>query len=225
MPDDQQYTDAQLSDGRTLRFQGQLGPDEIKQKVSAFRTREGAKNIQANPPGVQRPSLKMQMSNWGTRPDKIDNYSGPGAWPNPYATTAAGNSTAYKAAVGVPVAGAAAVMGGPLLAPVVAAHPKISTMAAIEASHYLPGTLGRLARQIPTWAGAMAGGGGGGAATEEGEAAGSTPSLADQVRAQPSGRLVLDPAEAQAETQQMSLAKKMAQQRGMQYAAGQKPQN
>jgi hypothetical protein len=37
------------------------------------------------------------------------------------------------------------------------------------------------------------------------------------------GRLVLSPEEAQAETQQMSLAKRMASQRGMQYAAGMKP--
>ena len=41
----------------------------------------------------------------------------------------------------------------------------------------------------------------------------------------PSGRLVLSPEEAQAEGQQMSLAKKMASQRGMQYAAGMKPGN
>lgn len=41
----------------------------------------------------------------------------------------------------------------------------------------------------------------------------------------PSGRLILSPEEAQAETQQMRLAKKLASQRGMQYAAGQRPSN
>jgi hypothetical protein len=41
----------------------------------------------------------------------------------------------------------------------------------------------------------------------------------------PSGRMVLSEAESQAETQQMKLAKKLAQQRGMQYAAGMKPEN
>src|SRR5713101_7510615 len=56
--DEQQYTDAQLSDGRTLRFLGQLGPDEVRQKVQTFRTRESALGIEANPPGVPRPRLK-----------------------------------------------------------------------------------------------------------------------------------------------------------------------
>jgi hypothetical protein len=37
---DGQYTDAQLSDGRTLRFNGQLSPDEVKQKVAAFRSND-----------------------------------------------------------------------------------------------------------------------------------------------------------------------------------------
>jgi hypothetical protein len=43
--------------------------------------------------------------------------------------------------------------------------------------------------------------------------------------AKPSGRLVLSPEEAQRETQQMLLAKRLASQRGMQYAAGQRPTN
>lgn len=55
----------------------------------------------------------------------------------------------------------------------------------------------------------------------------STPKLIQQMGGEPiqqiTGRLVLSPEEAQAETQQMSLAKRMASQRGMQYAAGQKP--
>jgi hypothetical protein len=50
MPDPQQYTDAQLSDGTTLRFIGQLGPDEVRQKVQGYR----ARNPQQS---VPRPSL------------------------------------------------------------------------------------------------------------------------------------------------------------------------
>jgi hypothetical protein len=35
-----QTTDAQLSDGTTLRFQGQLSPDEVKAKVAAYRSKQ-----------------------------------------------------------------------------------------------------------------------------------------------------------------------------------------
>ena len=38
MPDPQ-YTDAQLSDGTVLRFQGQLNPDQVKQKVADYRAK------------------------------------------------------------------------------------------------------------------------------------------------------------------------------------------
>lgn len=66
-----QYTDAQLSDGRTLRFIGQLGPDEIRQKVSAFRTREAGRNaIAANPPGIRRPADPVRQSEfWNQNPN------------------------------------------------------------------------------------------------------------------------------------------------------------
>lgn len=37
MADEPQYTDAQLADGTTLRFQGQLSPLEVKQRVTAYR--------------------------------------------------------------------------------------------------------------------------------------------------------------------------------------------
>jgi len=47
----------------------------------------------------------------------------------------------------------------------------------------------------------------------------------EAITQKPTGRLVLSPEEVQAETQQMSLAKKMASQRGMQYAAGMRPQD
>ena len=40
--DSTQYTDAQLADGTTLRFKGQLAPDEVKQKVSAYRAKQGS---------------------------------------------------------------------------------------------------------------------------------------------------------------------------------------
>jgi hypothetical protein len=60
MPE-QPYTDAQLSDGTTLRFMGQLGPDEVKQRVGRYKA---TRQIAANPPGVQRPKLKMQMEGW-----------------------------------------------------------------------------------------------------------------------------------------------------------------
>jgi hypothetical protein len=60
MPGEQQYTDAQLSDGRTLRFLGQLGPDEVRQKVHSFRTREGAQGIEANPPGITKATNPIQ---------------------------------------------------------------------------------------------------------------------------------------------------------------------
>ena len=41
MPDDQ-YTDAQLSDGTTLRFQGQLNPDQVRGKVQDYKLKTGA---------------------------------------------------------------------------------------------------------------------------------------------------------------------------------------
>jgi len=40
--DDDQYTDAQLKDGTTIRFKGQLNPDQVKQKVSEYRARQSA---------------------------------------------------------------------------------------------------------------------------------------------------------------------------------------
>lgn len=45
----------------------------------------------------------------------------------------------------------------------------------------------------------------------------------EAIPAKPSGRLVLSPAEAQAEARQMAIAKRTASQRGMQYAAGIRP--
>jgi len=44
-----QTTDAQLSDGTTLRFQGQLSPDEVRAKVAAFRASKAQKIQQAKP--------------------------------------------------------------------------------------------------------------------------------------------------------------------------------
>jgi hypothetical protein len=38
--DPEQFTDAQLSDGTTLRFKGQLGPDEVRAKVRAYREKQ-----------------------------------------------------------------------------------------------------------------------------------------------------------------------------------------
>jgi hypothetical protein len=50
MPDPQQYTDAQLSDGTTLRFIGQLGPDEVRQKVQTYRAKNQPDQLLPKPP-------------------------------------------------------------------------------------------------------------------------------------------------------------------------------
>lgn len=67
----QPFTDAQLADGTTLRFQGQLGADELRAKVHGYRTKQGASQIAANPPsGVtgparqDKPGLDMSYSTW-----------------------------------------------------------------------------------------------------------------------------------------------------------------
>src|ERR1700680_2210756 len=58
MPDPQQYTDAQLSDGTTLRFIGQLGPDEVRQKVQGYRARNPQQSIPKPPlPGALNPNF------------------------------------------------------------------------------------------------------------------------------------------------------------------------
>ncbi len=42
---EEQYTDAQLQDGTTLRFKGQLQPEEVKQKVADYRIKQKVSNL------------------------------------------------------------------------------------------------------------------------------------------------------------------------------------
>lgn len=125
----QQYTDAQLSDGRTLRFMGDLDPDTVRAKVQTFRAKEAIAN---NPPPVPRPQVNMQPSMLAPRHDpQLDQ--------NIYQADAANNSTPGDALVsgatlgaglGAGTAGRAAL---PFLTQQAAKHPIIATMAAQEA--------------------------------------------------------------------------------------------
>ncbi len=310
MSDAQQYTDAQLSDGRTLRFMGQLGPDEIRQKVSSFRTSEGARNIQASPPGVPRPSLRdavgMHESTMLGDPNIPGEYVHapmPGA--SDGANMAEGLSDWDKASFGELGGGAADIGRGNVArgahrmisgagAATLPAMPFVAAAAPVPlakavAGGYLGSKVGSTGAELlgatPDQAdvagdiGGIAGGYGAnkvplsrvmkmGGAFARGAAEnapligkplrgglkaavrswrgsappvieGDTPQLTsggsliqqmggkpvETITEKPSGRLVLSPDEVQAETRQMTLAKKLASQRGMQYAAGMKPEN
>jgi hypothetical protein len=80
MPDPQQYTDAQLSDGTTLRFIGQLGPDEVRQKVQGYRARNPQKTLSPPPlPGALNPNFDpnapSRQETGGTSPmDALKNF-------------------------------------------------------------------------------------------------------------------------------------------------------
>lgn len=179
------------------------------------------------PAGIQKPNPPMEYSNeTALREEGMSTDPKMGEMMNPEVL----NPTGAAVAGGIAAAGPglmAARAAGPKLAQLVRAYPKISTMAGIEASHYLPGMLGRMARQVPTWAGMAAS-----SSPEAGaEAETARPRLRDLISGEtpeevpdaPSGRFVLSPDEAAAQDQQMRLAQQMARQRGMQYAAGMKP--
>jgi hypothetical protein len=51
-----QYTDAQLQDGTTLRFKGQLTPDVVKQKVSDYKLKTGSGMMTPKAPAPQLPA-------------------------------------------------------------------------------------------------------------------------------------------------------------------------
>lgn len=147
MADPQQYTDAQLSDGTTLRFLGTLGPDEVRQKVQAYRLKQ---QISENPPQIQKPTQpNMQQVDFTGKPQNPNvAYTGPGAWANPDTAAKAGADPRYQAAVGIPTAAAATAMGGysalPFLLPAAKSAIKaLPVVAASEAINYaranLPG--------------------------------------------------------------------------------------
>lgn len=54
------YTDAQLKDGTTLRFKGQLAPEQVRVKVHEFRTRAGQKAVQEA--GVNRGETEIERA-------------------------------------------------------------------------------------------------------------------------------------------------------------------
>jgi len=69
--DPQQYTDAQLSDGNTLRFLGQLGPDEVKQKVQNYRARQAVATIPPTGPQGQIGGIKPPAPDMEPNPDPL----------------------------------------------------------------------------------------------------------------------------------------------------------
>ena len=303
MPE-QAYTDAQLSDGTTLRFMGQLGPDEVRQKVSGYKTAKAARDIEANPPsGVTGPKINMQPSVWGSAdadPQTVQRgrqLAGQ-QWPGMRGPTQFSDQGVPKFQQPTPQEDAsdAAIVGSTLMTPFTGGSSLLARMGIMgggaalgstlaqkvhtgsvdpmqtagDATMYgaapelagaavgalgkggsflvknrtrlgptLLGGIGGAAERIPV-GGPMAKGGLKGAmrawkATAPALEAGSeiTPRpdlvqqgggrLVEEITGKPSGRLVLSPEEAQAEGQQLSLAKKLASQRGMQYAAGMRP--
>lgn len=66
-PQQQQYTDAQLSDGRTLRFLGDLNPDQVRAKVQDFRARESLTrpDLYGAPTGPMPGSPQTQPMQYG----------------------------------------------------------------------------------------------------------------------------------------------------------------
>ena len=66
MPDGQ-YTDAQLSDGTTLRFQGQLGPDQVRSKVQDYKLKTGSGMGAGNVPDTTNALNKVQQSPTGEK--------------------------------------------------------------------------------------------------------------------------------------------------------------
>lgn len=186
-------------------------------------------NLALNPPKIPNPASPTNPQNPINQ--KADEMSRagmagvPGGSPNPQPA-----SNTYAAGVGIPAGIAAGVMGGPTLAgaaPVIARiaakHP-IATRAiasgAIAGARHIP-VVGKFvppAAEFAPWIG--------GAGAEKEVAGEEAEGIASKIPpSKPSGRLVLTPSEAQSEAGQMRNAKRMASQRGMQYAAGQKPED
>jgi len=273
MPDSQQYTDAQLSDGTTLRFLGQLGPDEVRQKVQGYRANNPQLAVPKPPlPGALNPKFNpMEPSReetGGTSPRQglLDAMRGPlmgaatvapmmtGGASLPLKMLVSGVSGAAQdellggdtdealtsGAIGAalpalgPLANSrfgrgaiAGIKAGAGRVPFVGPPIRAGLRAAMQEWNPGPEVERAITRQmVPEYAGEL----------EEGESQALTrrsPRLIQQmggkpvetITAKPSGRVVLTPEEAQQEQQQLSLAKKIASQRGMQYAAGMRPTN
>lgn len=77
---DDEYTDAQLSDGRTLRFKGKLNPDQVGEKVKAFRAQEGKPQAAPAATPAPGPSSSDEEGFWhwffGVGPKEEGSWSG-----------------------------------------------------------------------------------------------------------------------------------------------------
>jgi hypothetical protein len=264
MPDPQQYTDAQLSDGRTLRFLGQLGPDEVRQKVQGFRQNETARNpssaVPKPPlPGALNPSFQYDPERKGSgeigggptmRQSLVDSVRGPALGVATVAPMATGGLS-VPLQMGVSgLAGAAqdkllggdndeALTSGVIGAALPAIGPALNSRVGQTLWGAVKGTAGRVPVIGPMGRGAIRGGLKAWRASAPALEAGTSEAIessaprtliqqmggkpVEAITDRPSGRLVLSPEEAASETRQLSLAKKIASQRGMQYAAGMKP--
>ena len=95
MPDDQ-YTDAQLSDGTTLRFQGQLNPDQVRGKVQDYKLKTGA-GMEHPPSSAVPEGLKAET---GRREEPHVKQQIAALGPAEYAREAPERQAAGKAAIG-----------------------------------------------------------------------------------------------------------------------------